>query len=308
MPLPSRVSDLTSFDLLLAVAELGSIGRAAAAQRMSQPAASARLRKLEHQLGVELVERGPRGARLTSAGELVVGWARPVVDRATDLEAGLAALRKDRQTHLRIAASMTVAEYLLPRWLIALRAANPATTTALSCGNSAQVTARVLTGDAQLGFIESPGLPAGVQAREVARDELAVVVVPSHRWARRRRVSATELARTPLVGREPGSGTRQAWEEAIRDQLDVDPAEPILEVSSTTALKAAAMGGIGPAVLSARAVTAELAEATLVRLAVPGLKLARRLHAIWPSGHALHGPARDLLAIALRGAPSHQRR
>ena len=302
MPLPSRVSDLTSFDLLLSVAELGSIGRAAAAHQMSQPAASARLRQLEHHVGVRLLEREARGARLTTVGELVASWAQPVVDRAADLEAGIAALRMDRHTHLRIAASLTVAEYLLTPWLIALRAADPDTVTALSCGNSAEVATQVLAGEAEIGFIEGPKVPGGVQAREVARDELAVVVGPSHAWARRRRVRAADLVATPLVSREQGSGTRQAWEQAVREQLDADLAAPILEVSSTTAIKAAAMGGIGPAVLSVRAVTAELAAGTLVRLAVPGLDLTRRLHAIWPVGHTLQGPARDLLTIALRSA------
>ena len=149
---------------------------------------------------------------------------------------------------------------------------------------------------------QGPKVPAGVQAREVARDEPAVVVAPSHTWARRRRVRAAELVRTPLVSREPGSGTRQAWEQAVREQLDTDLAAPILEVSSTTAFKAALMGGIGPAVLTVGAVTAELAAGTLVRLAVPGLDLTRRMHAIRPAGNTLRGPASDLLAIALRSA------
>ena len=302
MPLPSRVCDLTSFDLLLSVAKLGSIGRAAAAHQLSQPAVSARLRQLEHQVGARLLERDARGARLTTLGELVAGWAQPAVDRAADLEEGIAALRRDRHTHLRVAASLTVAEYLLPAWLIALRSVDPDTMTALSSGNSAEVAAQILAGEAEIGFIEGPKVPAGVQAREVARDELAVVVAPSHRWARRRRVRAAELVRTPMVSREPASGTRQAWEQAVREQLDTDMAAPILEVSSTTAIKAAVMGGIGPAVLSVRAVTAELAAGTLVRLAVPGLDLTRRMHAIWPAGNTLQGPASDLLAIALRSA------
>lgn len=251
-----------------------------------------------------MLEREARGARLTTAGELVASWAQPAVDRAADLEAGIAALARDRHTHLRVAASLTVAEYLLPRWLIALREADPATITALTSGNSAEVATQVLAGQAEIGFVEGPDVPGGVQAAEVARDELAVVVAPSHRWARRRRVRAADLVATPLVSREPGSGTRQAWERAVREQFGLAVAEPILEVSSTTAIKAAVMGGIGPAVLSVRAVTAELAAGTLVRLSVPGLDLTRRLHAIWPAGHTLGGPAGDLLAIALRSAPA----
>ncbi len=82
MPLPPRVSDLTGLDLLLSVARMGSIGRAAAEHGVSQPAASARLRRLEGQLGLALIERSPRGSRLTPAGALVAGRAQAAVDAA----------------------------------------------------------------------------------------------------------------------------------------------------------------------------------------------------------------------------------
>ena len=300
MPLPPRVCDLTSFDLLLGVAATGSIGRAAATHGMSQPAASARLRELERHLGVRLLQREPRGTRLTTVGELVAGWAQPVLARAADLEAGIAALTRDRNSHLTVAASLTIAEYLLPRWLIALQAAHPETTTALVCGSSADVVDQILGHRADLGFVESPTLPRGVRACDVGRDELSIVVTPSHPWARRpAAVTADDLGATPMVSREPGSGTRQTWERAVREQLGTTLPPPLLVVSSTTAIKAATIGGIGPAVISARAVETELATGTLIAVTVPGLDLTRRLHAIWAEGDRLRGPAADLLAIAV---------
>ena len=104
-----RVSDLTGFDLLLSVARTGSIGRAAAEHGVSQPAASARMRLLEGQLGLALIERSPRGSKLTPVGALVAGWAQAAVDAAASLDAGVVALRRERDSRLRIAASMTVA-------------------------------------------------------------------------------------------------------------------------------------------------------------------------------------------------------
>ncbi|HVW42293.1 MAG TPA: LysR family transcriptional regulator [Amycolatopsis sp.] len=92
MPLPSRVAELSGFELLLSVARLGGIGAAAREHGISQPAASARIRQLEARLGVTLVNRSPRGSQLSEAGSLVAGWARPVVEAAADLEAGIAAL------------------------------------------------------------------------------------------------------------------------------------------------------------------------------------------------------------------------
>jgi DNA-binding transcriptional LysR family regulator len=306
MPLPSRVSDLTGFDLLLSVTRTGSIGRAAAEHGISQPAASARMRLLEAQLGLALIERSPRGSRLTPAGALVAGWAQAAVDAAAALDAGLVALRHERDSRLRIAASMTVAEYLLPVWLTALRAVDPGAVVALSAVNSAEVAQAVLADAADIGFIEGPEIPDGLHAEPVGRDTLTLVVAPAHPWARRRSgVPAAELARTPLVSREAGSGTRRFLEEALRAQAGLERVPPAAELSSTTAIKAAvAAGGAGsgPAVLSSLAVAAELSAGTLRAVPVTGVDLTRTLRVVWTAGRRLTGPARDLYAIAARSA------
>jgi len=299
--LPGRVSDLMPFDLLLSVARLGSLGLAAAEHGISQPAASTRIRRLERQLGVSLIERSPRGSRLTPSGELVAGWAQAAIDAAAALDAGVTSLRERSDAVLRVAASMTVAEYLLPGWLTALRGRDPRTAVALTAGNSAEVASAVIGGDADIGFVESPDLPPGLEARQVGTDRLTVVVPPDHRWARRRSgITAAELAQTPLVAREPGSGTRRYLEGALHTQAGAERVPPIAELSSTTAIKAAVAAGIGPAVLSALAVAPEVAAGTLRAVPVTGLDLTRRLLAVWAEGRQLTGPAADLRAIAAR--------
>jgi DNA-binding transcriptional LysR family regulator len=303
MTLPPRVSDLTAFDLLLTVARTGSLGRAAAEHGISQPAASARMRQLEGQVGLALIDRSPRGSRLTQPGALVAGWAQAAVDAAADLDAGITALRRDSDSRLRIAASMTVAEYLLPTWLTSLRAVDPAAAVALSAVNSAEVAAEVLADDADIGFVEGPDLPDGLHAEPVARDVLTVVISPSHPWARRRRgISASELAQAPLLSRELGSGTRRYLEEALRTQAGAELVPPLAELSSTTAIKAAVAAGGGPAVLSSLAVAAEVSAGTLRTVTISGLDLRRRLRVVWAAGRRLSGPARDLYAIAARPA------
>src|SRR6185437_4566515 len=289
MPLPVRVSDLAGFDLLLSVARTGSIGRAAAEHGVSQPAASARMRLLEGQLGLALIERSPRGSKLTPAGALVAGWAQAAVDAAASLDAGVVALRRERDSRLRIAASMTVAEYLLAAWLTALRSVDPGAVVALSAVNSADVAHAVLAGAAEIGFVEGPGIPDGLHAEPVGRDTLTLVVAP-----------AAELARTALVSREAGSGTRGYLEEALRAQAGLERVAPAAELSSTTAIKAAVAAGAGPAVLSSLAVAAELAAGTLRAVPVTGVDLTRTLRAVWTEGRRLTGPALDLYAIAAR--------
>jgi DNA-binding transcriptional LysR family regulator len=259
------------------------------------------MRLLEGRLGLDLIERSPRGSRLTPSGVLVAGWAQAAVDAASALDAGVTALRRERDSRLRIAASMTVAEYLLPAWLTALRAVHPGAAVALSAVNSAEVAETVLGGRADIGFVEGPGIPPGLHAEPIGRDALTLVVAPAHRWARRNAgVPAAELAQTALVSREAGSGTRRFLEEALRTQAGVEPVPPAAEVSSTTAIKAAVAAGAGPAVLSSLAVAAELTAGTLSAVPVTGVDLGRTLMAVWVDGRRLAGAARDLYAITAR--------
>jgi DNA-binding transcriptional LysR family regulator len=100
------------------------------------------------------------------------------------------------------------------------------------------------------------------------------------------------LATTPLILREKGSGTRQVLDAALGGL-----ARPLIELSSTTAVKASAVSGAGPAVLSELAVGEELSMRRLVRIPVEGVTLARDLRAVWPTGHRPTGPARELLSL-----------
>ncbi|MFG2478293.1 LysR family transcriptional regulator [Streptomyces fagopyri] len=288
-----RVPDLGALELLLAVARLGSLGRAARELGITQPAASSRIRSMERQLGVALVDRSPRGSRLTDAGALVTDWARRVVEAAEAFDAGAQALRDRRDSRLRVAASMTIAEYLLPGWLIALRGQRPDTAVSLLAGNSTAVAERLLTGEADLGFVEGLSVPAGLDSAVIAHDRLIVVTAPGHPWARRRApLEGPELAATPLILREEGSGTRQVLDAALGGL-----ARPLIELSSTTAVKAAAVSGAGPAVLSELALGEELSTHRLVSVPLSGVELRRALRAVWPTGHRPTGPARDLLSL-----------
>ncbi|ALO92763.1 LysR-family transcriptional regulator [Streptomyces hygroscopicus subsp. limoneus] len=291
--LAHRVPDLAALELLLAVARLGSLGAAAREVGITQPAASSRIRSMERQLGVALVDRSPRGSRLTDAGALVTDWARRVVEAAAAFDAGARALRDRRDSRLRVAASMTIAEYLLPGWLLALHAERPDTAVSLLAGNSAKVAELLLAGEADLGFVEGLTVPTGLDSTVIARDRLIVVTAPAHPWARRRRpLTAAELAATPLILRERGSGTRQVLDAALGGL-----ARPLIELSSTTAVKASAVSGAGPSVLSELVVGEELGMRRLVSIPVEGVSLRRDLRAVWPTGHRPTGPARELLSL-----------
>jgi molybdate transport repressor ModE-like protein len=304
--LSPHVPDLDALHLLLTVAHTGSFGTAGRELGLSQQAVSARVRGMERVVGLTLVTRSPQGSRLTPAGALVADWAARLLELAGELDAGISALRGQQDSHLRICASLTIAEYLLPSWLVALRteqaqAGAAPTAVTLTMENSEQVATHVREGKTDLGFVEGPEAPSGVHAQLVASDELVVVVPAGHRWSRRQRpLTPTELAGTALVARESGSGTRQALERALSLASAGKLAPPALELSATTAIRGAVLAGAGPAVLSSLAVSSDLAAGTLVRVRVDGVDLHRTLRAIWMGGAHPAGPARDLLRIACR--------
>ena len=295
------VPELSALELLLTVAGEGSLGRAAAIHGVSQPAVSSRIKGLERQLGFALLERGARGSSLTPRGALVAEWARGVVDAAASLEAGIAAVRADSQARLTVAASLTVAEYLLPGWLAQWRARQPDIQINLIGINSAAAARLVLDGKVDLGFIEGPKVPPGLSSRIIGHDRLVVVAAPDHPWSRRRKpIEPRELAATPLVQREPGSGTRVALEHALRGN---DIAAPALELSTASAVRGAAAAGAAPTVASAYAIGDDLRAHRLVEIPVTCIDLSRQLRAIWPRGQRLTGPARDLLSLITRSVP-----
>ena len=142
----------------------------------------------------------------------------------------------------------------------------------------------------------------------MAHDRLTLVVGAGHRWSRRRGVDPAQLAAIPLVSREQGSGTRTYLEEQLAAAGHGPLTAPVLELSSTTAIKNAVINGIGPAVLSSLAVTTELASGALIAVPIRQLDLRRGLRAVWPAHRRLDGPARDLVRTASRESPiSHPR-
>ncbi len=290
--------DLVALELLVGVDDRGGLGAAARAAGLAQPNATRMLRRLERQLGAVLVRRGRTGSVLTPEGTVVAHWAREVLADAERLLDAAAALRVEQQPELVVAASMTVAEHLIPRWLGTFRTLRDDVQIQLQVHNSMRVCDVVAEGGCDVGFVEGPTVPEGLHSVAVARDRLVVVVPPQHPWARRRRpLTVAELAATPLVVREEGSGTRRTLDLALQEY---DRAAPLLELGSGAAVRTSVLGGAGPAVLSTLAVEEYLDSGRLVAVAVDGLDLQRVLRAVWRPPRVLSGPAGELVHLITR--------
>ncbi|MGA8254937.1 MAG: LysR substrate-binding domain-containing protein [Nocardioides sp.] len=292
--------DIAALRLLADVARLGSIGAAGRESGISQQSASERLRSMEALTGLVLVQRATSGSTLTSAGRLLVEWSAGLLEQAVDVEAALRTLREERSRELHVHASMTVAEHLLPRWLVRLRHESAVSAT-LRATNTEAVLSAVRSSEADLGFIEGPDDLSGLASAVVGRDELALVAAPDDVWARRRApLTPAVVAARALTSREPGSGTRSVWEQAL-NAAGFSAVAPEAQLTTTAAVLTSVAAGGAPAFVSRRTALRDLDAGALVELPVTGLDLGRAFTAVWIGGpRPPAGPMRDLLAIAAR--------
>ncbi len=229
---------------------------------------------------------------MTADGALYVDWARDVLAAAERMQLATTALQSARSGHVRLAASMTVSEYLVPRWLRQFRHEHPAVQVNLSVLNSEQVAEQVHAGRHDVGFIETTQPVRDLHTATVRYDELVVVVASGHPWTRRRKpVSAAELAATALVHREEGSGTRRTFLDACR-AVGLEPVEPAQSLANNTAVRVAAMAETAPAVLSQLAVKDATASGDLEVVPVQGIDLHRPSGRCGPAPTDQWGPSR----------------
>ncbi len=305
MTTSETVRDIAALRALREVDRQGSIAAAAAVLGVSQQALSARMRTLERVTGVSLLARSPAGSQLTEQGRLIVGWAEDLLDAADRLAAGLRSIRSGVSHRLAIAASQTIAEHLVPHWLIELRAAEqsagcPPTAAELTVSNSTGVVELIRGARADLGFIETPHLPSNLVTAQLRDDELLVVTAPAHPWARRRKpLALAELAGTPLVMREAGSGTRDTLTDHLAAQSPPLRARIAMELGTSAAVRSAIAAGVGPGVLSRLAVRDDLVLGRLVAIEIAGAPLTRELTAVWrPDRDPLPPEGQRLLSVA----------
>ncbi len=200
------VHDLGALRALREVGRQGSIAAAAAVLGVSQQALSARMRTLERAMGVTLLGRTPSGSHLTEPGRLVVGWAEDVLDAADRLEAGLRSVRSGVSHRLAIAASQTIAEHLVPHWLVELRSVERAAAGQRSAGQrSAGQTDGYPPTVVELTVANSTGVLDLVRRREGGarfyRDSAPAVGLGHRAPARRRAAGGRRTG--PSVGAPP---------------------------------------------------------------------------------------------------------
>jgi len=199
----------------VAAVESGSIQGSADALTLTQSAATKRIQGLERRLGQDLRSRGRTGAQPTELGRTLYPLAKRALSALADVGQAAQQHGSTSARILRLSASLTTGEFLVPGWLGAFRPVHPDVHAQLEIVNSSAVAQRVAERQARIGFVEGRDEPERFEKLTVARDQLLVVVAADHRWARRRSIDPKELTTERYLTRERLSGTRAVAEGAL---------------------------------------------------------------------------------------------
>lgn len=244
---------LQELKYVVAVAEARSFRRAAEKVFVSQPSLSASVKKLEDELGVRLFERGPHEVLLTEAGEQVVAQARRVLEEAAKVGRVAKEKRDPLRGVLRLGVIHTIAPYLLPGLVIALRAAAPAMPLDIEENMTASLDQMLRGGLIDVAILALPYEAPGVEVMPLYDEVFRVVVPAKHGWARRRTVKADELAAENLLLLSIGHCFRDQVMEACGEFAR--PAPPGRQGNSLETIRSMVASGLGISVLPASALT-----------------------------------------------------
>ena len=296
-----------------AVAAQRSFRRAAEELYLTQPAVTQQIKALEELVGLPLFDRSGREVTLTAAGAVLLHYTEQSGALLEQAAVELASLKGQISGTLRIAASTTIAQYILPPLLGAFLRLHPAVHAELESSNTESAADAIASGRVNLSLVEGPPHASQVRSEIWLEDELVLLVPPSHEWAGQRSITLQQIAATPLLMRERGSGTREIIETTLESAgLSVRDLQIVLELNSTEAILGCIESGVGVGFVSRSAIQRQLAMGTLAIVPVLGLTIPRNLLLLTPTGPEPTGATAAMVELLrthraqMRRAPSRR--
>ena len=279
------------------VAEHEHITRASEELILSQPAVTKIIQSLEHETGLELIERHGRRIVLTHAGHVLHSYARRMFALEREMEEALAVLQDVEAGEIKLAANTTTGVYLLPPIVARYRTLYHQVTLHIDILNSHEIIEQTVNWTLDFGLVEGDPstLPPGLHVDVFAHDELVLVVAPDHRWSALDELSPESLREEELLLREQGSGIREVIEHALL--LHRVQVRPLFTLPDNEAIKQMVKSGVGAAIVSALAVQRELVSGDLIRIQITGVDLRPQLSLVRRTDKQLSRAAQAFCAL-----------
>lgn len=251
---------------------------------ITQPAVSKHIKELESEFSVKLFDRIGSKIHLTKAGETLLSYADSILSLHQEVKFKLSQLHGGVEGNLRIGASTTIAQYVIPPVLAKFHERYPEIRLSLLNGNTEYIEKLLLNNEIDLGIVEGEPTNTDIQYNPFLDDELIVFTSSQNRTIPNR-VSKDEFTRLPLVLRERGSGTLEIIEKKLK-HLQISPGQlnVLLFLGSTEAIKSYVKTGSGVGIVSRSAIAQELANNIFMQLVTPELKFDRQFYFISSKG------------------------
>ncbi len=268
--------DIHQVESFLQAAECGSFSEAARRMRLSQPALSRQIKLLEAELRATLFIRGSTGLKLTEAGQMLLPWARRLLEDSNTLKDMMASLETSCIGELRIACSSNSGRYVLPLLVARFRARYPGVQIKVLSCRPLRAVENLLENEAHLGVVSTEIRQGKLEQQEFFSDEISLIVPRGHAWAGRASIQAEELIGQPFILREETSGSRQASLQALL-QFDVslEDLNVFVEVGNVEAVLQIVAGGYGISFVSDLASQCMRELGYVVKVPIEGLRIRR---------------------------------
>lgn len=253
---------------------------------MSQPSVSTQIRHLEESLNVKLFDRTTKQVHLTSQGKILLESAESIFSIMNQTKNKMAMLSNTIHGDLVIGASLTLGEHVIPYILGDFQKEFPNVNLDMKVNNSAHIIEQLRNKQIQLAFIQSSSVYPEFTQNLLMEDELVIIGPQAFNdptiQVPEAFIRSGTLFSLPMIIRERGSGTRQVIEEQlIKNHLDPNQLNVVLELENTESIKSAVESGIGISIISRASIQKELRLKTLRMLSIEGIHLKRNFYSVY---------------------------
>ncbi|MCR6544881.1 LysR family transcriptional regulator [Dehalobacterium formicoaceticum] len=245
---------------------------------ISQPAISQTIRDLEDDFGIQFFDRIGKKLYLTHEGDLFLNYVRRILNLYDDCYKTIKDNSELKNGKLRIGASTTIGIYLLPEIIGKFYQEHKEIEVSIVIENTKIIADMILKNQIDFAFVEGPVFTSEIQEEYFCDDELVLITPPSHPWAQLEEVDLKELENAEFIMREQGSGTREIFEEALKD-FDINY-EIKFELGNTEAIKKAVEANLGVSCVSRKCVAKEAMDGSIAVRNIKGLKIMREFQLI----------------------------
>lgn len=268
------------------VAEHLSFTKAAEELCISQPAVTRHVKELEAEKGMRLIERKGSQIALTKSGEILLRYIKKARQVEQELAFEMSVLKDQLSGILRLGASTTIAQYVLPTPLSMFYNRYPQVQIEVQSGNTHTIEEALLAGKIDIGIVE--GLPNNkvIKYAPVIKDEIVAAVKTSGSLSNTDTLSVKSLLKHPMVLRERGSGTLDIFYSSLKEQLGIKPTDlnVVLQLDSTEAIKSFVKSTDCIGFFSVPSIITELQSGLLKIVDIENLMIERNFYLIYPQG------------------------